>query len=270
MNLSANEHQVALGHQTVVEKLWTEPLLAACDLVGSIPHDASVLVAESRCGLVPRTIATELSDARVMALDPSRAMLDVARSRIDSELQSRVFFVPERVTGLSYADEVFGSSICFHGVVTMRQLKESLSELARVTARGGNVVLAVPLADSFPQFYDILDEALRAHQLHDVLGRMYELRESFVTSSRLFDVATELNLVDAKIEAVSWSVVFETGSELLLSPFVRETFFPHWIGVIRSSDREPILRYIADAIDTYWHEREFKCDVVAGCLTAIR
>lgn len=271
MSIESNEHQLALEHQHQVEPLWTAPLCEACDPLSMIPDASSILVAESRCGFIVERIKPKLSnDARIIALDPSRVMLDQARVRFSEDDISNVFFVPQSVNKLSYADEVFRASICFNGLLTVEETNLGLSELARVTGRGGVVAVALPLQGSFPEFYDILDEAFRAHQLHDVLGRMYKLQQSFVTPSRLYDMAQEASLFDPVIHELSWDISFESGRAMLHSALVRETFFPYWASIIRSSDREPIFRYVMDAIDTYWHNREFKCKIVAGCLTALR
>lgn len=267
----AAEHQAAIAHKAVIEPLWTEPLFASCNPIGEMPESSSVLVAESRAGYVPMEVVKHLpDDTRVIALDPSRAMLDQARQRAGEDMARRVFFVPQRVGDLSYADGVFRSSICMNGVATTRQAREAVNELARVTAPGGSVTLAAPLRSGFSEFYDMLDEALRAHSLNDVLGRMYELRASFLTPSKLADMADEAGLIDVVIDELSWEVEFKSGQELIMSPLIRETFFPHWIGIIRSADREPILRYVADAIDMYWHDRQFTCRIVAGCLNGMR
>ncbi len=269
--MSDDEHHVAMAHKAVVEPLWTEPVLHACDPLKDVPEAVSVLVAEARCGFVPLEIVKSLpDDTRVIALDPSRPMLDQARQRISDEAARRIFFVPQRVGDLSYADGVFRASLCLNGVTTARQAKEALSELARVTAPGGTVTLAAPLRTGFGEFYDMLDEALRVHSLNDVLGRMYELRASFLTPTKLVDMGTNAGLHDVVVDEVSWDVEFKSGQELIMSPLVRETYFGHWIGIIRSADREPILRYISDAIDMYWHDRKFTCRVVAGCLTGTR
>lgn len=271
MSDAANEHQAALGHLAVVERLWTAPLYGALDLDVTASRSSSVLVAESRCGYVPLQLLGALpDDTRVLALDPSRAMLDQARQRIDEEAQKRVFLVSQRVGDLSYADDVFRMSVCLNGVVTPSQVQEGLAELTRVTGAGGHVTIAAPLRTCFPEFYDILDEALRAHQLHDVLGRMYEMRDGLMTPSRLLACAEEVGLVEPRVDEVAWEVGFDSGQELVFSPLVRETFFSQWTGVVRSSEREPVLRYVADAIDTYWHDRDFTCTVVAGVLTGTR
>lgn len=267
----ANEHQAAIEHREVVERLWTKPVFEACDPVSAIPDASSVLIAEARCGYIPEMMKPKLpTDARIIALDPSRAMLDQARARFEDESASNIFFVPQAVNKIAYADEVFRAVICLNGLVSVDETKRGLSELARVTGPGGTLMVAVPMQGSFPEFYDILDEAFRAHKLHDVLGRMYKLRQSFVTPSHLHELAQEASLIDPVIHEISWDVSFDSGHALLQSPLVRETFFPHWMNIIRSSDREPILRYVTDAIDTYWHNREFRCKVVAGCLTALR
>ncbi len=265
-----NEHQSASSHRDVVEKLWTAPVYEACVTEISVPSASSLLVAEARCGHIPERILSLIpEDTRVIALDPSRAMLDLARQRMDESAQRRVFFVPQRVGALSYADDVFKASICLNGVVTAREAEEALKELARVTCPGGQIIFGVPLNTCFPEFFDILDEALRAHQLHDVLGRMYDMQESLLTPGLLSEIAESAGLHDTVFQELSWDVSFASGQELLMSPLIRETFYPHWMGVIRSSDRDAILRYIADAVDTYWHDDEFTCHVVAGCLRAI-
>lgn len=267
----ANEHKAAIEHRESVEPLWTQPVFEACDPLSSITDASSVLIAEARCGYIPEKMMPNLPiGARIIALDPNRAMLDQARTRFEGENESNIFFVPQAVDKIAYANDVFRASICLNDLVSVEETKRGLSELARVTSPGGTVMAAVPLQGSFPEFYDILDEAFRAHKLHDVLGRMYKLRRSFLTPSYLHDLAKDASLIDPIVDEISWEVSFESGHALLHSPLVRETFFPHWMSIIRSSDREPILRYVIDAIDTYWHNREFVCKIVAGSVTALR
>jgi ubiquinone/menaquinone biosynthesis C-methylase UbiE len=253
-----------------MERLWTKPLL---DVIGPSlvrPAGASVLVAEARCGLAPLVWASTLpEDTRIIALDPSRAMLDIARQRVEEQkLQRRIFLVSQRVAAISYADDVFKGALCLHGVITANAARDSLKELARVTQPGGQVVLCAPLAGSFGEFHDMFDEALRTHQLDESVRRLDELPRSLITEVWLARQARELGLQSIQIERVTWRVGFDSGRSFLMSPLLRETFFPQWIGLIRSSDREPVLRTMADAIDTYFHERVFSCEVSAACLIA--
>lgn len=271
MSDTTSEHQAAVAHRASVERLWTEPVYESCVSGIRVPSASSVLVAEARCGYVPsRLLSDTPEDTRIIALDPSRAMLDQARTRIDEAGQKRIFFVPQKVSALSYADDVFKTTICVNGVASLSQTQDALSELSRVTQVGGTIVLGVPLLTSFPEFYDMLDEALRAHKLTDVLNRTQEMRTGLLNVSRVAELAQAAGLHDVEFEEVSWDVAFGSGQELLSSALVRESFYPHWLGVIRSSDRDPILRYIVDAIDTYWHQDTFSCRIVCGCMKAVK
>ncbi len=266
------EQQAVRGHKKIVERLWTEPILEACAQLLGNPAGVNVLVAEARCGLVPtRWIETLPATTRVIALDGSSAMLDAARERMGDGLQRRIFFVQQRVNKLSYTEGAFPVAVCCNGIVTARQLQEGLGELQRVTSSGGQVLVAVPLASSFGAFYDLLDEALRANGQGSEVARILELRhKSLLRVGRMAEIARRLGLGSVEVRELSWTVGFRSGREFLESPLIQETFFPHWIGAIRSSERDTILRYLVHAIDTYWRDRMMHCTVTAGVLMALK
>ena len=262
-----SENPTVRAHRDVVERLWTEPVLELCGSKLPVPDDATVLAAEARCGALLLEWLPDLPSAtRMMALDSSGPMLDEARSRIDAEEQKRIFFVQQRVASLSYADGVFDGAVCLHGLITARQVQEGLRELIRVIAGGAQVVACFPLRSSFPEFYDLLDEALRACGLEDVLVRLDELRENLLSPARVASVAEREGLTDVSVSELSWELAFSNGREYLYSPLIQETFFPHWVGAIRASEREDVLSYISDAIDSYWSDRTLNTEVKAALL----
>ena len=266
-----SEHPLVRAHRDVVERLWTRPLLDLCGDEFPVPDNATVLAAEARCGAVVLRWLEDLPpDTRMMALDSSGPMLDEARSRIDEDEQQRIFFVQQRVGSMSYADGVFNGAVCLHGMVTAHQASEGLAELCRVISEGGTVMACFPLQSSFPEFYDLLDEALRASGLEDVLGRLDELRENLLSPAYLAGLAEEQGLADISISELSWEIAFGSGREYLYSPLIQETFFPHWIGAIRSSDREAVLSHIGNAIDTYWKERTLNTKVRAALVVGTK
>lgn len=266
-----DEHQEAVAHKVVTEQLWTEPLVNTYLARFPKSDGSTVLVAEARCGYIPsRWVQTLAPETRIIALDPSREMLDLARQRVEEDLQRQIFFVPQSVDAISYADGVFKGAVCMNGLVTLAQLRGGLQELARVVEPSGHLLLAVPTRDCFPEFYDLFDEALRAHGLGDVAQRFHDQRASFIGDVELYQLARELGLHGVEVNLAQWEVGFESGREALSSAIVRETFFSHWLGTIRSSDRDVVLRYVADAIDTYFHGRTFSASVQAACLLATR
>ena len=261
------EQKVAEAHREAIEPLWTEPLYDKVADRIPLATEGTQLVAEARCGYVPLKLRERLDpDIRIIALDPQRAMLDNARERGADELTEQVFFIPERVDSISYADGVFDASVCFDGIVTARQAEEGIAELDRVTVEGGRVAVACPLGSSFQLFYDLLDEALRAHDLEQRLERIDRLRSTLLSPARLTAIADELGLqVDDVIE-LEWDVSFDRGREFLHSPLIRETFFPHWLGLVSSPKREQVIRYVTDAIDTYFRGRSVDTNLAAGFL----
>lgn len=263
------EHPAVRAHREIVERLWTEPLLELCAQELPRPQEATVLSAESRCGAVVLRWLEELPEGtRMMALDSSGPMLDEARDRMDEADLRRVFFVQQRVSSLSYADGVFNAALCLHGMITERQAREGLEELVRVTIPGGEVMACFPLSTSFPEFYDLLDEAIRALGLEGALERIGELQGNLISEAKIASVAQNLDVEKIELSELSWEVAFGGGREFLQSPLIQETFFPHWIGSIRFSDREDVLRYIENAVDTYWQGRTLNTRVRAVLLKA--
>lgn len=252
------EHKEADEHIASTEPLWTIPVFDVCLDHLPTPSGATVLSAESRCGHVPGRWAERLpDDTRLIALDPSRQLLDRARERVDASKHRRVFFMSQRVAALSYADGVFKGAACVHGLTTMTQAVEGLAELARVTDRGGKVVIAAPLASALPEVYDLFDEAFRINRLDDQLARFIAARQTFVDGAALEQAAAERGLRDVGTAQVEWRLAFERGGAMIRSALLRETFFPHWMGAISPPSRDPILRALARAIDTYFVDESF-------------
>lgn len=269
MEEPANDYEQAQEHREVVEPLWTRPLLD--EIADDIPlaDEGTQLVAEVRAGSVAIELVGRLDeDVRMIALDPVRAMLDAARERAEEEGIDQIFFVPERVDAISYADDVFDASVCLNGFVTARQISEGVDELARVTDGGGAVAVGAALGDSFEFFYDLLDEAFRAHDLEERLEQIDSLRDSLISPPRLVAAAQEADLEVEHVEEIEWTLTFERSNEFLYSPLLRETFFPHWTGIISSPNRDQVLRYVGDALDTYWRHEDVETTLRAGFMVA--
>lgn len=271
MTEKPGEYEEAEAHLKVVEQLWSLPLMS--QLKEQLPSVSlgNVLVAEARTGLVPMLWAQSLPESiRVMALDPSRSMLDLARDRFDEAAQKRIFLTPQSIQSLSYADGVFPAAVCTEGIITQHQLVQGLTELTRVVDQGGSLLLCVPSVHSFGICVDMMEEAFAAHELEHNLERLEQLQRSFLTSDTLYRVARELGLHDLSMQHHRWTIEFDSGHELLTSPLIRQTFFPHWMSIIRSSERDLIVRYMIDALDTYFHGQTIPLEVDALSILATR
>lgn len=267
-----DEHQQSLAHQAVTEHLWTRPLLDALLPTLGILDGQSILIAESRCGYMPLRLASVVeADTRIMALDPSRAMLDDARVRIPEDMSGRVFFVSQPVHALSYADDVFQCAMCMHGLNTLESLRAGFAELVRVTQRGGRVVLSVPAQGSFPEVVDMFREAMTAHALDSALRRLEDhINTQLITQGMLLALAHEFGLHNVDISLHTWTLNFKSGKQVMSSPVLRETLLPQWTSVIRDAERAQVFAHVIRAIDTYFQGGPFSCEVQALSLVATR
>lgn len=267
-----DEHQQTLAHQAVTENLWTRPLLdTLLPKLGTIDGQ-SILIAESRCGYMPVRMASVIDpDTRVMALEPSRAMLDEARQRVPEDQSGRIFFVSQPVHALSYADDVFRCAMCLHGLNTLEELRAGFSELVRVTQRGGRIVLAVPAQGSFSEVVDMFREAMTAHALDSALLRLEDhINTQLITQGVLLSLAHEFGLHNIDISMHTWKLNFKTGQQVMSSALLSETLLPQWISVIRNTERDLVAEHVIRAIDTYFEGMPFSCEVQALSLVATR
>ena len=271
MRERVNEYESAMAHRAVIERLWSRPLLDAHLERLPILEQGTVLVAEARCGYMALRWSERLPEqVRVIALDPSRAMLDEARQRLEDNQARRIFLVPQALPSLSYADGVFHASLCAHGGVQLSAASANLGELARVTEVGGEVMLWSPGQGCFAELYELFDEALRVHDLYDAADRLKQTRGDFVSAAGLYGASQLIGLHDVELHESAWRVAFDSGREALNTPLLRQTVFAQWMSVIRSHEREPVVRYVTDAIDTYFHGRVFECSMEAVGLKAVR
>ena len=271
MNDLQDEYYEAELHKLLIEPLWAQPLFQAVNGTDFVDGVDSLLIAENRCGYGTAWLVNQVGeDTRIVALEPSRAMVDQARQRMEELTDRRIFFNAKGVTGLPYADQVFDGTMCINGLSTVRLLQLGLLELTRVTTLGGKVLIAVPLAGAFDSVYDLFEEALRERQLGDTVERMYALRQDMIGYSHLSDTAQECGLYDAEIREIGWEISFASGRDLSSSPLLGSLFMSYWLGTLRAEDRGPVLECIENAVDCYWTGSQFTTTVRAACLTARR
>src|SRR3984885_15613334 len=108
----------------------------------AVPDRCQVLDVSCGTGYPTVEILRRMSEgSRLIAIDASSAMLDVARRKV-SDLgplgKKGVFFRTESaVPKLSFADDVYDLLVCNLGLDEMPSLDAALHDFTRVTQRGG-------------------------------------------------------------------------------------------------------------------------------------
>jgi demethylmenaquinone methyltransferase / 2-methoxy-6-polyprenyl-1,4-benzoquinol methylase len=122
-----------------IDQRWRQRLVRRLQLA----TDARVLDHATGTGDLAMQIARAEPSARVLAMDPSRAMLDIAREKVAAAgLAERIELRQgdaERLEGIR-TGELDAVSMAF-GIRNVRDRERALREMARVTRQGGRIAI---------------------------------------------------------------------------------------------------------------------------------
>jgi ubiquinone/menaquinone biosynthesis C-methylase UbiE len=205
---------------------------------------------------------------RLIAIDASSAMLDVARRKI-AELgplgKKGVFFRTESaVPKLSFADDVYDLVVCNLGLSEMPSLEVALRDFARVAKRGGEVRCTLPLSGTFQEFHDLYREVLIKHDKHEALDRLDRHIARYPTVERVERSLRAANL-DGSIDAEEFTLLFKSSREFFFAPVIEYGPLAEWKEIAGSGqEMQDVFWYIKEAIDAYFGDRPFHVTVKAG------
>lgn len=232
---------------------WEARLVPALIAAMALPERGSILVAECRTGFVALELLARLGEeVRCIALDSSREMLDVARSKLPPD-DRRIWWDAKSIEQTHYRDDVFGASVCAAGIVTQGDVQRVCRELVRLTQPQGAVGLVVPLRGTFAEFYDLYREALLAEDLHHYEPALGEFVASLVDAEGLAMSLTDAGVQGVEVHPVRFELSFASGEDFLLSPLVESLYLPYWLQICRDDGaREQIFFHVLRAMDTYF------------------
>lgn len=237
----------------------------------SVPERGQVLDISCGTGYPTVEILRRMSDgSRLIAIDASSAMLDVARRKI-ADLgplgKKGVFFRTESpVPKLSFADDVYDLVVCNLGLSEMPSIEQALRDFARVTKQGGEVRCTVPLAGTFEEFHDLYREVLIKHDKHEALDRLDRHIARYPTIDQVERCMRAANL-DGDIEAEEFTLLFKSSREFFFAPVIEYGPLSEWKEIAGAGqEMQDVFWYIKEAIDAYFDGRPFQVTVKAGCL----
>jgi ubiquinone/menaquinone biosynthesis C-methylase UbiE len=208
-------------------------------------------------------------NSRLIAIDASSAMLDVARKKVE-ELGARgVFFRTESaLPRLSFADDVYDLVVCNLGLTEMPSPARALADFARVTKPGGQVRCTLPLEGTFQEFYDIYREVLTKHDRHETLQRLNEhLAATYPTVAQCEQWMQAAGLDEVRVDVERFTMLFRSSREFFFAPVIEYGPLGKWKEIAGTGqEMQDVFWYIKEAIDAYFQDRAFAVTVVAGCL----
>jgi ubiquinone/menaquinone biosynthesis C-methylase UbiE len=238
----------------------------------NVPERGQVLDVACGTGFAAAEVVRRMpANARLIAIDGSSAMLDVARKKL-AELsvaigKRSVFFRTESAEPrLSFADDVYDLVLCNLGLAEMPSMSVALRDFARVAKKGGEVRCSLALDGTFQEFYDIYREVLIKHDKHEALDRLNHHLTGYPTGE---DGAAWLEAagLDAHVEVEEFSLLFRSSREFFFAPVIEYGPLPEWKAIAgKGQELQDVFWYIKEAIDAYFGGRAFEVTVKAGCL----
>jgi ubiquinone/menaquinone biosynthesis C-methylase UbiE len=256
-------------HPLVGQRL-DDMLLAVAD----VRPRSAVLELGCSGGLATLAIARRLDgESRVVALDGSPALLDIARTRLRGEeaLAGRVFFRGHPPgTKLPFAEETFETVLANLAMSDLADGAATLADLARVARSGAQVVVATTLRGTWLEFLDLYREVLIQGRRLEALGALSAYIDAFPDGDRVARQLEDAGLYNVRIEVESWELVFRSAREFFYAPVIEQGPLNRWKELVDRAVMHEVFVAIKEAIDTYFAGRAFPVTILGGRFSALK
>lgn len=235
-----------------------------------VPRQATVLEAGCATGALTALVAARLAEGgRVLGLDGSAALVERARARVEGARAAVRAHHPS--VSLPFPDGAFdlvlGNLARFEG----RRPLDTAADLTRVTRPGGALVLTLPLAGSWGELLDILDEVLVRRASDEGRRALDEHRRSMPAADEVVSRLERAGMGRLETEVRQFELTFRSAREFFYAPVIEHGPLRRWKALVgRGPELQEVFREVKDAIDTYFARRAFLVTVYAGRVSGRR
>ena len=275
MSLYKRQEKLATVYETEIEPNWSNKfgdlILRRLQL-----SDSRTMLLEVACRagqLSYDIIKKHPEHTRNIARDPSITFLNLARKKVGSFSGSKIFFRTEDpAQGLSFADEVYDATFCNLAITDLPDPMLALSEFARVTRSGGQVLYTLPVKGTWMEFFDIFREVLTKIDEYDILAKVDEYEKNNIpTVEEAKTWAENVGLKDVTVETEHFELLFKSAREFFYSPIIEFGPLEDWKNLIENKHLlKKIFKDIETSIDTLFKGMIFPVTVEAACISGIK
>lgn len=239
-----------------------------------IPPRSTLLDVSCGTGYPALDIARRMDDAsRLVAIDASSALLDVARKKAAAMPGKKIFFRTQRAfPKLPFTADVFDVVFSNLGLLDTPSPSRALRDFARVAKPGGGRILAtLPLAGSWQEFHDLYREVLVKHDQLPMIERLDKLVAAMPDAATCEGWLAAAGLEDVRVDVEEFTLLFRSSREFFFAPVVEFGPLPDWKNIAgRGAELQDTFWHIKEAIDAYFGNRAFQITIVAGCLSGVK
>jgi len=262
------QEQLARAFDGEILPIWSQRFgkMLLRDL--TVPAKAMVLDVACATGYPALEVLRKMDEqGRIIAIDPSSPMLDVARGKAGALSGKRIFFRSEALEPrLPFDDDVYDLVLSNLGLLEMTEPPAACGELARVCKPGGRVVATFALNGTFREFYDIFREVLLKRDRAEALARLDRWLSRYPTAAEAERWFRDAGLTDVTVERDQFALLFKSSREFFFAPVIELGPLADWKEIAgRGQEMQEVFWHVKEAIDAYFGARPFHLSVDAAC-----
>ena len=258
-----SDKELAFLQDLFIAPDWGERFAALIDEHIELPKEGKALYLAAGTGGHAMAIHERAGDKlELLCVDENPECTELARAKATAT-NEQITFDTAPLDKLNLNDNSFDLVIGNASLVSQHRTRKMFSELVRVAAPGATVILTLPTASSFGEFFSIYWEALHNSGLLDRESAVEQLITELPTVSDIEQLAEDEGLIDVQ----SWTRIeefdFESGEQFLNSPLVAEFLMQEWLALVPVDRRAELFSEISRLINEDRHEAEFALSVKA-------
>jgi ubiquinone/menaquinone biosynthesis C-methylase UbiE len=242
----------------------------------SVPPKAMVLDVGCGTGYPTLEILKRMDDqGRIIAIDPSSPMLDEARAKAGPLSGKRIFWRSESASPkLSFTDDVYDLVVSNASLQELEDPESAIREFTRVCKPGGRVMVTLPLAGTWGEFFDIFREVLIKQDRQDAIDRLDAYLTRFPPIEQAWAWFEDAGLGEVSASMETFTLLFKSAREFFFAPVIEFGPLSEWKNIAgKGEPMQKIFWECKAAIDAYFPGgtgSSFAVTITAGCLRGIK
>jgi SAM-dependent methyltransferase len=204
-------------------------------------------------------------DGRVVAIEPRKLLLDLARDRAGRLGGKRIFFKMEELEHTTFADAAFDAVVSNLPLEGPGEPGPLLAEARRLVAKGGTLAITVALEGTWSVVLDVYEEVCERFEFPGALGRLALVRERMPAPAIAAARLERLGLSDVSVTQFSFSIRFRNARELLRDELVLAGPIRDWRTIAGDDTAwERAAFHLRETMDTYFASRAIDVPIHGG------
>lgn len=268
MITTKSDKELAFLHDLFIAPDWGERFAELIDEHVTLPEEGKALYVAAGTGGHAIALQERAGDkVELLCLDENEECIEIAKAKATTANET-MRFERGQLDQIPHSENQFDLVIGNASLVPRERVRKMFSEMVRVAAPGATILLALPTASSFGEFFSIYWEALHNTGLTELESDVEHLITELQTISEAEEMAEDEGLTDVE----SWSRIeefdYDSGEQFINSPLVADFLMKDWLASVPQDWKAAVAKEISRLINEERHEAEFalsvKATLVAG------